>query len=154
MSDMLPGDRGQQLRILELVGRFVICTPSADLESISETRVTTWRDRVRGAGMNHRHDRRGGNRDEKRAEASEHLAGAPGKRTLVDRLQPTGQVQRRANGAQEEAAIHDAAARGVATGSSPLPFRDTIQRAFGRHDISTVEGHTGPDAAASARAMG
>ena len=54
----------------------------------------------------------------------------------------------------DEAAVHSAAARGVATTSSPLPHADTIQRAFGRHDISGIMAHTGPAAAASAQAMG
>jgi hypothetical protein len=44
--------------------------------------------------------------------------------------------------------------RGTATPASRLPFSDTIQRAFGRHDISSVQAHTGVDAAASARTMG
>jgi uncharacterized protein DUF4157 len=42
----------------------------------------------------------------------------------------------------------------VATSASSLPHGDTIQRLFGRHDISAVQAHTGPDAAASAQAMG
>jgi hypothetical protein len=29
-----------------------------------------------------------------------------------------------------------------------------IQRAFGRHDVSSIRAHTGPEAAASAQAMG
>jgi hypothetical protein len=54
----------------------------------------------------------------------------------------------------DEAAVHTAAARGVATTSSPLPHAETIQRAFGRHDISGIMAHTGPAAVASAQAMG
>ena len=69
-------------------------------------------------------------------------------------------VQQRAAGgpdapvASNEAAVHAAAAQGVATPASSLPYRDNIQRAFGRHDISSVQAHTGPEAAASTRAMG
>jgi hypothetical protein len=68
----------------------------------------------------------------------------------------SGLVQRRADaaGALEPSAVHAAAAQGVATASSQLPYLDTIQRAFGHHDISSVHAHTGPDAAASANAMG
>jgi serine/threonine protein kinase len=67
-------------------------------------------------------------------------------------------VQRRAvdgdAGAQDTAAIHASAQRGIATSASPLPFADQIQRLFGRHDISGIQAHTGADAAASARDMG
>jgi len=58
-----------------------------------------------------------------------------------------------APGAASEASVHAAAAQGIATPSSRLPHSDTIQRLFGRHDISSVHAHTGPEAAASARAM-
>jgi hypothetical protein len=64
-------------------------------------------------------------------------------------------VQRHASGAgPSDTAVHDAAARGVATPSSQLPYADQIQRLFGRHDISSVKAHTGSDAAATAKAMG
>jgi hypothetical protein len=56
-----------------------------------------------------------------------------------------------ANGA---AAVHTAAAQGVASRASPLPHRAEIQRSFGHHDISAIQAHTGPEAAGSARAMG
>jgi hypothetical protein len=36
----------------------------------------------------------------------------------------------------------------------PLPFHDTIQRSFGRHDVSHIQAHTGRAAAARAWAMG
>jgi len=58
-------------------------------------------------------------------------------------------------GAGEPESVHAAAAQGVATPASPLPHRATIQELFGpRHDVSTVQAHSGPQAAASARAMG
>ncbi|HEX3763823.1 MAG TPA: DUF4157 domain-containing protein [Kofleriaceae bacterium] len=65
-------------------------------------------------------------------------------------------VQRAAAGApaDDSAAVHAAAARGTATPASPLPHADRLQRAFGRHDISGIQAHTGGDAAASAHAMG
>jgi hypothetical protein len=81
---------------------------------------------------------------------------APGKQTLVEQID-TPVVQRRAAaepGARDEASVHAAASRGVATPASALPFANTIQRAFGRHDVSSVRAHTGDEAAASARAMG
>jgi len=49
--------------------------------------------------------------------------------------------------------VHAAAAQGISTPSSRLPHSDAIQRSFGSHDISSVQAHTGPEAAASARAM-
>ena len=51
-------------------------------------------------------------------------------------------------------AVHAAAAQGVTTPASSLPYGDHIQRAFGRHDVSSVKAHTGADAAGSAKAMG
>jgi hypothetical protein len=46
----------------------------------------------------------------------------------------SGEVQRRA-------------AAGVSGGGGPLPYLDTLQRAFGGHDLSGVRAHTAPDAA-------
>jgi hypothetical protein len=66
----------------------------------------------------------------------------------------SGLVQQKGGAGGDEAAVHAAAARGVATTSSALPYADVIQRAFGRHDISVVQAHVGPEAAASAREMG
>jgi hypothetical protein len=66
-----------------------------------------------------------------------------------------GGVQRKAAGAEPDAAaVHESAQRGIATVASVLPHAETIQRAFGRHDISGIRAHTGADAAASAGAMG
>jgi len=56
-------------------------------------------------------------------------------------------------GAVNEAGVHAVAAQGIATPSSRLPHIDAIQRSFGSHDISSVQAHTGAEAAASARAM-
>ena len=95
--------------------------------------------------------------------------GTPGKRTLVEQIvvPAVPAVQRRADaapavqrpasaepGKQDEASVHAAAAQGIATAASPLPHGISIQRLFGRHDISQVQAHTGPEAAHSARNMG
>ena len=107
-------------------------------------------------------------------------APGPGKQTLVELI--PAPVQRRQGGAPAEAefrpsaletewagwiqrvagreppngasTVHAAAAQGVATPASTLPHAETIQRSFGRHDVSSVQAHTGPEAAASTRAMG
>ena len=64
-------------------------------------------------------------------------------------------VQRKAASAEPESAtVHASAQRGIATAASPLPHAETIQRAFGRHDVSRIQAHTGPEAATSAGAMG
>jgi uncharacterized protein DUF4157 len=91
----------------------------------------------------------------------------PGKQSLVEAtfgsaMQPGVFVQRNEAtrtgpdgppGATSEAGVHAAAAHGISTPSSGLPHRDTIQRLFGSHDISSVQAHTGAESAASARAM-
>lgn len=77
----------------------------------------------------------------------------PGKQTLVEQAQIPA-VQMHGGGARSEAGIHAAAARGVTTPGSALPFGDTLQRAFGRHDISPVQAHTGSEAAQTAESMG
>jgi uncharacterized protein DUF4157 len=70
-----------------------------------------------------------------------------------------GVVQQRAAGGGPGAGpgaeqIHASAQRGIATASGELPHRAAIQRAFGRHDISSIQAHVGGDAAGSARDMG
>ncbi|MEO7731335.1 MAG: DUF4157 domain-containing protein [Kofleriaceae bacterium] len=99
----------------------------------------------------------------------------PGKQTLVEQIRVP--VQRKADAvgdaalrdsawvsmiqlvrgsetAEGKGTVHRAAAQGVATPSGLLPHGDTIQRAFGHHDISSIRAHTGPAAAASASVMG
>jgi hypothetical protein len=75
-----------------------------------------------------------------------------------DRAEPSAAVQRRtgdsARDAPDPAAIHASARRGLATPATQLPFRDTIQRVFGRHDVSSLQAHVGPEAARSAHEMG
>jgi hypothetical protein len=83
-------------------------------------------------------------------------AAAPGKQTLVEQIDAPV-VQRRVVDPHDpdgEATVHAAASRGVATPASSVPFSDALQRAFGRHDVSSIRAHTGPEAAASAQAMG
>jgi hypothetical protein len=66
-----------------------------------------------------------------------------------------GGVQRKdGDGPSRTAAIHASAQAGIATSTSRLPFAESIQRSFGRHDISGIRAHTGADAAATAVAMG
>ena len=85
-------------------------------------------------------------------------ATSPGKRTLVDQIVvPPAPVQQRASAEaapHDPASVHAAAAHGVATPSSRLPHAEMVQRLFGRHDVSQIQAHTGPEAATSARAMG
>jgi hypothetical protein len=50
--------------------------------------------------------------------------------------------------------VHAAAARGTSSGGGALPFGDKIQAAFGAHDVSGVEAHTGPAAADASKKMG
>jgi hypothetical protein len=56
-------------------------------------------------------------------------------------------------GRDEHAAIHAAAARGVATPWAALPHAGAIQRSFGRHDVSSLQAHVGDAAAAAAAEM-
>ena len=87
-------------------------------------------------------------------------AGAPantaGKRTLVDQLDATSSmVQRKAIAtAAAPEAVHVAAAHGTADTPGSLPYGDTIQRAFGRHDVSRIGAHVGGRAAEGAARMG
>ncbi len=54
----------------------------------------------------------------------------------------------------DDAALHEAAARGTSGTGGALPHLDPIQRSFGRHDVSHVRAHTGRAATEAARAMG
>lgn len=51
-------------------------------------------------------------------------------------------------------AVQQAAAWGIADRGSSLPHADTIQRLFGRHDVSGIEAHVGGPAATASRAIG
>jgi hypothetical protein len=50
--------------------------------------------------------------------------------------------------------IHEAAARGTSGPGGSLPYRDQIQKSFGKHNVSQVQAHTGHVATEAARAMG
>jgi hypothetical protein len=63
-------------------------------------------------------------------------------------------VQRKASGADDDGATPAVAAEGVASAGSSLPFLDTIQAAFGEHDLGAVRAHTDDDAADASEAMG
>jgi hypothetical protein len=52
-----------------------------------------------------------------------------------------------------ESAVNVAKA-GVANGSSPLPYTNEIQKAFGRHDVSTTKAQIGGNAATASEAIG
>ena len=50
--------------------------------------------------------------------------------------------------------VHDIAARATAGSGGALPHLDTVQRAFGPHDVTGVRAHTDGDAADGARRLG
>lgn len=74
---------------------------------------------------------------------------------IVTRLTTAGsspsEVSRSA--AQHEI-VHEAARLGLISPSVRLPHVEAIQRAFGRHDVTGVQAHTGPAAVAAAAAIG
>jgi hypothetical protein len=81
--------------------------------------------------------------------------GTPGRRTLSEALSAdAAPVQRKATGTATVDHVHEAAQRGVAGGGSALPHLDAIQRAFGRHDVSKIEAHTGDAAARASTEIG
>jgi hypothetical protein len=76
---------------------------------------------------------------------------SPGKRALTDGMGGV-QMKRAPGSAASRGAIHDAAARGVSTTTSALPFADQIQESFGpENDVSKIQAHVGSEAP---RAMG
>ncbi len=50
--------------------------------------------------------------------------------------------------------IHSAAAEGIRTPSTTLPYLDRIQASFGRHSIGHVKAHVGAEATQASQAMG
>lgn len=76
-------------------------------------------------------------------------------REEMDEEEEEEPVQTRAGPEREpsDEAVRQAAGRGVQSPSAPLPFAGQLQRAFGKHDVTQVQAHLGPEAAASARAM-
>jgi hypothetical protein len=63
-------------------------------------------------------------------------------------------VQRKASGADDDGATPAVATGGVSSAGSPLPYLDTIQAAFGEHDLRAVRAHTDDAAADASDAMG
>ncbi|MBL8627779.1 MAG: DUF4157 domain-containing protein [Myxococcales bacterium] len=63
-------------------------------------------------------------------------------------------VQRRDGGAASAADVGTIAAAGVAGASAPLPHAETIQRAFGRHDVGHVRAQVGGAGAEASAAIG
>ena len=72
---------------------------------------------------------------------------------LSDPLSKKPAVQA-AGGAIAGGGIPSVATAGFSGSSAPLPYRDVIQSSFGKHDISGVQAHTGPEARAATSAMG
>ena len=79
----------------------------------------------------------------------------PGKRTLTEHLTP---IQRSASSSSPPSTdgegVQRAAAQGVAGSGGQLPHPETIQRLFGRHDLSGIGAHVGGPAATASRAIG
>jgi len=67
-------------------------------------------------------------------------------------LSPNAPVQRK--GGEDTAGVHEAAAAGISSGGGALPHGDKIQQAFGAHDVSHVQAHTGSAASQANAAMG
>jgi hypothetical protein len=103
-------------------------------------------------------------RDHARADARIGAAATPGKHTLVEAIpdrpatrspvQCSGAATADASATGSAPATHAAAAHGIGGNSHALPFGDTIQRLFGRHDIGGIRAHSDAAAGAGARAMG
>jgi hypothetical protein len=70
------------------------------------------------------------------------------------RTAPPSAVQRKAERAAYTRDVHATAARGVEGASAPLPFLSTIQKAFGRHDVSRVRVQIGGAGADAAQQLG
>ncbi len=90
-------------------------------------------------------------------ETAQHGAVGPGKRTLVEQIQmyaPEGQRKPGAQATQDPTTVARAAE--VATSGTPgaLPYRERIQAAFGRHDVSRIQAFIGGPAAEGAEQMG
>ena len=50
-------------------------------------------------------------------------------------------------GNANEASVHEAAERGKSSPASEMPHMEKIQRAFGQHDVSDIQAHTGESSA-------
>ena len=65
-------------------------------------------------------------------------------------------AQRKAARLERESAagVHAAAERGISGASGRLPHLETIQRSFGKHDVSQIQAHTDGAASKGAKVMG
>ncbi len=66
-------------------------------------------------------------------------------------LEPDAAVQKSGGGADQ---VHEAAAHGIASGGGAMPHGGAIQQAFGAHDVSGIQAHTGGAAKEANQAMG
>ncbi|MEL6341825.1 MAG: DUF4157 domain-containing protein [Myxococcota bacterium] len=69
-------------------------------------------------------------------------------------LDSTAPIQQKRQGRQKTDAIHQAAQAGIAGASGALPFMETIQHAFGDHDVSGIDSHIGGAAEQANQSMG
>jgi hypothetical protein len=92
----------------------------------------------------------GAREDDKAASASE----APEVESEVQETQEDGAVQRRSNGEAAASNPVSVATAATAGGGGSLPYLDTIQSAFGHHDIAGIRSHSGNAAAEGAAALG
>jgi hypothetical protein len=100
-------------------------------------------------------DRRGGDGTLTSGNHGSASGTAPGKRTLTEELPAVQRsVSSTAPQSTDGPAVQQAAAQGVAGGGGPLPHGETIQRLFGRHDVSGIEAHVGGPATAASRTIG
>jgi len=83
-------------------------------------------------------------------------ASEPGKRALTDALEaPVAGRSHDGRPANSPAEVHQAAAAGVAGSGGPIPYRASIQAAFGpAHDVGVIQAHVGGPAAPATEAMG
>jgi len=97
-------------------------------------------------------ERDGGDKQQGGAVSAREPVATPGKLTLTAGMP----VQMRgAASPPPAAAVHDAAARGVATPTTALPHGERIQAAFGAaHDVSSIQAHVGGGAADACADMG
>lgn len=91
-----------------------------------------------------------------------HLRAAQNKAARLSVGQPVQQSARRNEGGESEgsrsgaksADAHAVAASGVGGAGRPIPYAETIQKSFGRHDISHVQAHIGGKAADASKRLG
>lgn len=75
-------------------------------------------------------------------------------RAVLQRKMHQRALQRRATTDGTATDVHQAAEQGIAGAGTTLPHRDAIQQAFGKHDVSGIVAHTGPEAEAASASIG